>query len=34
MIEFPLEHFHFENALATARAGDRREGVSAMYLRW
>ena len=28
-----LEHFHIENALPTARAGGRREGISAIYLR-
>ena len=28
-----LEQFHFEIALATARADARREGVSAIYLR-
>jgi hypothetical protein len=27
------EQFHFEIALATAHAGARREGVSAIYLR-
>ncbi|MEG6503119.1 MULTISPECIES: hypothetical protein [unclassified Desulfovibrio] len=28
-----LEQFHFEIALAAARADARREGVSAIYLR-
>ncbi|CAK7023764.1 MAG: hypothetical protein DESF_00985 [Desulfovibrio sp.] len=30
---FLLEQFHFEIALAAARADARREGVSAIYLR-
>ena len=30
---FMAEQFHIEIALATARAGARREGVSAVYLR-
>lgn len=28
-----LERFHIENALPTARAGGRREGISTVYLR-
>ncbi len=27
------EQFHFEIALVTAKAGTRREGISAIYLR-
>ena len=32
-VRLNIEQFHFEIALATARADARREGVSAIYLR-
>jgi hypothetical protein len=32
-VQTGLEQFHFEIALAAARADARREGISAIYLR-
>ncbi|MBS5048326.1 MAG: hypothetical protein KHZ29_00380, partial [Desulfovibrionaceae bacterium] len=33
IIRAALEHFPIENALPTARAGGRREGINVIYLR-